>query len=170
VIITATVLCRSDLINNAASTNIFKNQCNLHGDLPLWLEILNHTRVKYLSESTAVHRVVKNSASHQSSIFKKLKYQESSKRIRLDFAKKYKVPKEIFSKVEILYYNVMLEKAYYHHDKELASVAYKKLQGSKSLIVLFKYLASKYYFLYHIINIVRKMRYGISNLGSFKEY
>ncbi len=169
-ITTATVLARTTLVKNAILAKISKNPNNKQGDLPMWLEILNNSKVKYLPDSTAVYRIIQNSASHQTSIFNIIKYQESSKRIRLYFAKKYKVPKEILAKVENMYYRVMLDKAYYFKDKELAIESYKKLKGNRNIVITSKYLATRNDFFFQFINTLRIVRRRVNQFGKFKEY
>ena len=169
-IVTASVVVRKDLIKSALAEKINNNPNNIGGDLALWLEISKHSKIKYFDDVTVTYRILKNSMSHQSSISNKFKYQESSKRIRLDFALKYKVPKDVLEIVENMYYNVLLQKAYYTKDRSLAELAYSKLSTNFSLMNTLKYLAVSNIVLGKLVNPFRICRLWIQQNISFKEY
>lgn len=59
------------------------------GDLPLLLEISSNSKVKYLEESTAVYRVLPNSASHGFNFNKQIEFCKKVLGIQLYYMKKY---------------------------------------------------------------------------------
>lgn len=138
---TQTVLVRRELVENVFKKYEFSN--SLQGDLVLWLEISNHTKFFYMNESTAVYRIAAGSASKQKDKIKQIEFQESSKKNRLEFAKRYNVPNYVINKVYKMYYSVLIDKAYFLKDTELYKQIKKEIKklnvqidntGGKALI------------------------------------
>lgn len=61
----------------------------LMGDLPLWLYISLHSNIHFINEVTGVYRILNESASHSSSLKKRILFLESSYSISVYFATKY---------------------------------------------------------------------------------
>ena len=116
---TLTALVRSDLIKKVISDGVLNNRY-LQGDLPIWLELANRTKFYYIDKSLGVYRKAANSASNQLNRFRQIEFQESSKQIRIEFAERYDVPSKIMQKVQKLYFNVIMKKAYLTENKILA--------------------------------------------------
>jgi len=159
---TPTVMVRKKLVKNAISTEIFNKKYD-RGDLQLWLEIANHTNFHYIDESTAVYRIRRGSITRSSSIIKQIESQEESKKIRMEFAKKYNVPSEIFEQVEKMYNTVLLTKAYHTNNKELAEKSYKKLKYYKNFKYIFLYYGAKINIIKPFIEFLRKVGNGYYN-------
>jgi glycosyltransferase involved in cell wall biosynthesis len=162
VVKTLTVLVRKELIEKAISTKIFKKNYS-RSDLPMWLEIANLSKFHYIPESTAVYRLRKGSITRQTSQYKQIESEEDSKKIRMEFAKRYNVPSEIFEQVEKMYNNVLLIKAYHTNNKELAEKSYKKLKYYKNFENMLLYYGAKRKIIKHFIEILRRVRKGYYN-------
>ena len=127
------------------------------------VEIANHTKFHYIDESTAVYRIRRGSITRPSSIIKQIESQEESKKIRMEFAKKYNVPPEIFEQVEKMYNTVLLAKAYHTNNKELVEESYKKLKKYKKINNIFMYYGTKRKIIKLFIEILRRVRNGYYN-------
>jgi glycosyltransferase involved in cell wall biosynthesis len=159
VIHTLTAMVRKKLIEKAISTEIF-NKKYKRADLQLWLELANHTNFYYINESTAVYRIRRGSITRPSFIIQEIEDQEESKIIRIKFAKRYNVPPEIFQEVEKMYNIVLLHKAYFTNNKELAKKSYKKLKYYKNFEHILLYIGAKRKIIKHLIEILRRARLG----------
>ena len=87
-IMTLTTCYRADIAYKY-SLDIPKDETWQMGDLPLWLYIAAKSSIKYLSEITAIYRVLTNSVSHKNSFQQSIDFSLNSFDIRLFFAKKY---------------------------------------------------------------------------------
>ena len=157
-IFTCTVMVRKSLVMKSIATDIFNNPDNLQGDLPMWLEIANKFKLQYISDSTAVYRKNLNSASNPASKLAQIAFQESSKRIRMEFAQKYGIPDYIMRHVSEMNYSLLLTKAFYTQNYELAKESYSYLKEYNRLDYILKYYAAKSKFIRPFIFAIRNIR------------
>jgi glycosyltransferase involved in cell wall biosynthesis len=82
---TATVIFKKELL-----TYLPQNQPKfLMGDTPLWLVFSQNTKFKYIGDSTAVYRVLKESTSHSKTKKKIIRFCLSQLEARIYYSKKY---------------------------------------------------------------------------------
>lgn len=98
---TLTTLVRSTLLQNYIQEigNIPREKGWMMGDYPTWIFVTANSKVKLISDVTAVYRVLKNSASHHTSFNKSKDFLLSTYDISFFFANKYNVSKEICKKI-----------------------------------------------------------------------
>ncbi len=104
-------------------------------DLPLWLEISKHSKVKYLTEITANYRVLSKSASHFDNVVHSLEFKINTLEIFSYFARKYKIKfneKKVLSK----YYSNMMKDCYLYDEKLMAKQYYLKMIDANKFSVL----------------------------------
>ena len=157
-IFTCSVMVRTSLYMKSIDTDIFNNPKNLQGDLPAWLEMAKHCKFKYLKDSTTVYRSNLNSASKPASRLAQIEFQESSKRIRLEFAKKYNVSETLMQKVKIMYFSILLRKAFYLNDYNLAKKSYLYLKKFNQIDYILKYYGTRIKTIRPLIIGIRKIR------------
>lgn len=161
---TCTVMMRKQLLINAMSTEIFCNPNNLMGDTPVWIDIAVNSKLHYIPVSTAVYRKRINSASKPVSKLDQIAFNECSLRVRMDFVKKYEIPREITARVNEMYYSVLLTKAFHTGNCILAKESHSHLRKYHRLEYIFKYYGTVFgslrQFIYSIRNI-RKRIIGI---------
>ena len=133
------------------------------GDLPIWLEILNNSKAKYMPDNTCTYRVLDNSLAHQKSFSREVDFEKSSLKIRTDIAKKYNLNEEIIQKLKIQSDSILFEKAYHYNEFESARNKYINLKGNRSSKIKIQYFVLKSQLLR---NIVRSIN-GI--IDSFKK-
>jgi glycosyltransferase involved in cell wall biosynthesis len=124
-----TVCVRKELIDAAFKEEecLMKNAEIKMIDLPLWLSISRHNKFVYFPESWVTYRILSESASHSKSEAKNLAFKESSKRVRLYFAKKYECSSDVRAAVEARYYTALLKTAYHTCNKKLAKETFCRL-------------------------------------------
>ncbi len=84
-----TVCARSKLIRQANIYNCGQYGNWMMGDRPLWMEISRHSKIGYIDESLAVHRILEESASYSKDIKKMFAFIKSSYAVRFYFIEKY---------------------------------------------------------------------------------
>lgn len=106
---TCTVLFRNEEFSNLFS--LLSREKFLLGDKPLWLYLSESMKFGYLSESTAVRRVLDNSASHYDKLEDNLRFRRSSYKVSLLFADRNNITldKVVYKKI---YLKSMLKYAY----------------------------------------------------------
>lgn len=104
---TCTVLYRKSFYDKIIPSLESENGLFMMGDTPLWIRLLSVGKIKYLQDVTSVYRVVQESASHHSSINRKLKFAISCSEMRYYYANLFNVRKNIF---------------YYRYLKELVKI------------------------------------------------
>lgn len=88
---TLTAVARKNLIVNAYQKYQDQWDSWLMGDYPLWLEISKSHKIKYMDQSTSVYRVTSNSVSNSSTIAGRIKFIESTCKIKHEFCKIYDI-------------------------------------------------------------------------------
>ena len=168
-ITTCTVLAKSSILLNLPDLDLINNPNNLQGDLPRWLSLSNQSKVKYLGEPTAVYRHNRGSASMSTSILGKIKFQESSKRLRKEFAERYNVNIKVYERVCAMYHRVILEKAFLNKDIELYEETIKKIIDIKLKdYIKYYYIKNNFFYLLmklplYIVNVIRNMKTNLLN-------
>lgn len=96
-IATLTTLVRSSLLEQYIKDigNAPYERGWMMGDYPTWIFVTANSKVKLISDVTAVYRVLKNSASHHTSFNKSKDFLLSTYDISFYFADKYNVPSNI---------------------------------------------------------------------------
>lgn len=87
-IVTLTTCCRSALCFDYIKENIINFNWKM-GDYPLWLYIAGHSKVHFMNETTAVYRVLDNSASHHVDLKENIAFILSAYEISSFFMNKY---------------------------------------------------------------------------------
>ena len=87
-IMTLTSCYRWDVVSDYA-IEIGSHPEWLMGDFPLWLYISKHSKIHFMDDVTGVYRILKNSASHNSDVYKLADFLVSTYHVRCYFAKKY---------------------------------------------------------------------------------
>lgn len=87
-IMTLTAVCRSELYVQYWENIGFQNKFKM-SDFPKWLYISKHSKIHFMDDVTGVYRILKNSASHNSDVYKKADFLVSTYHVRCYFAKKY---------------------------------------------------------------------------------
>lgn len=85
-IVTATVLVRSEILQEAYRALNMYSQKWLMKDYPLWLEIARQWKIKYLVDITTVYRILAESASHSVNVDKMITFEKSVLSIQIFFA------------------------------------------------------------------------------------
>jgi len=156
-IATCTVVVKRELLFESRDNDIILEQKNLQGDLPRWLSIAQASKIKYINDSTAVYRKNFGSVRRSGEKNKQIEFQESSKRIRMQFAKKYMVPHYILERVEDMYYSVMITKGYHFKRKDLVIDSYKRIH-KKNINIILKYISVRFGTFRYIVKIMRYLR------------
>ncbi|HHX69808.1 MAG TPA: glycosyltransferase [Gallicola sp.] len=117
------------------------------GDLPLRIELANISKIGYINECTAMYRILEESASHDKRIEKEIDFQKETLFIRLFYIKYYQLHylrKESFK----TFYSVVLKKAYYKHNINIANIYFRKLckLGFPNIKSIIFYFGTKYQF------------------------
>ena len=128
--ITSTVLFRSSLYMAYRQEVDFKIQNGeLMGDTQLWLYFAAKSKVAFLPDITSTYRILALSASHTGNLQKRIAFNQSARRIRLYFCKKY-FPERMdwISAVEDKYYRMNMYDAISYEDKLFALKSWLKIK------------------------------------------
>ena len=91
------------------------------GDLPLWIELSHAGKVKYIDKTTAIYRILPNSASHSTNIESEITFIENVQEVKqfynCKYGCKYKVIPPFAKKMKA---------AYMHNDKKKANIIAKE--------------------------------------------
>lgn len=96
---------------------LYKKQNFGMGDYPLWIEFAKFSKVKYLSDCTAIYRLLPNSASHNKDINKELLFINNIYRCSQFYAEQFHI--ELNNRFS--YYESAMKCAYAHKDKRIAN-------------------------------------------------
>lgn len=125
-IFTCTTLFRTEFIKNLD----FNMKSFLSGDTYLWLELARKGKFKYLNESTAVKRMLQESASQSKNMVNVIAFRKSLYKLFQFFIDKYGCSRET---EQVVHYNSI---------KSILDLAYKS--GNLSVIKEFSPLAKEY--------------------------
>ncbi len=100
---TCTVVYRRSLRETITAQNpqIYSCRRFAMGDTPCWLDFSKLSKLKYFDETTAVYRILPDSASRSTNPEKDLNFQESALQMRLFYLKKYGYSQEVHRKIAL---------------------------------------------------------------------
>jgi len=144
IIKTVTAVVRRELLFKHYDFDLAPSRNWMLADLAMWLEISRHSKIGYIPESTAVYRVLPESASQTGTPAKQLAYHCSVYEIRFYFWEKYS--KEVGMKriLDRAYHIMLLGNAYRLGKLDMARDSYGYMKSKKLQIPLkqkLKYLA-----------------------------
>ncbi|MFB6340658.1 glycosyltransferase [Saccharicrinis sp. FJH62] len=128
---TLTVLVDLSLMNNVIS-DFPKNNTWKLGDFPMWLGIAHYSKIKYLTDNTAVYRVLNNSLSNQLDFSKKIAMFNSVFEVKTWFMENYGCSDVIRKKVEENYFREKLRLAFVFREPVTAFEAKQELRTTKA--------------------------------------
>jgi len=106
------------------------------GDYPLLLSLSRFSKVGFISEITAVYRVLQKSLSRENSGFRfEYYFRKDILDIQLYFCKKYGVSSLVLENIYAKYYSGVINNALLLQDKAVYSKAYKYLEDRKILSI-----------------------------------
>lgn len=153
---TLTVLFRRNLYDTLPKYYHVKNF--KMGDLPLWIEFANKSKIKYIPDSTAMYRVLENSASHSSDIDKEIDFRKSSLKVKLFYIEKFRLF-ELKKQALMSFYSGIIKLSYEKHNRQYSEKYFKKLCkiGRPSFRTILFFYGSKYRIIRHFINYAYKL-------------
>ena len=131
-ITTPTATYTKSAIDKYVDFNEFEKAGFLYEDLPTWLALSKHTKVKFLKDSTSTYRVIENSHSHSTSGDRKLYLLQGHYNMKMHFIKKYGVSSEVVREFEIKFNTQKFMMAYIWKKYEVAAEAYNFLKKEKA--------------------------------------
>lgn len=155
---TFTVLIRKEIVERFFK-NVKSDQWTV-GDLPLFLFISKHSKVKYFNYSTGVYRILKKSATHQESLKERAIFMRGLFDIELFFGKNYGCSKETKDFILKVYNERKIEIGFYELNNQFAKEGFEYLKRNKSFSVRYFlfYLGSKNTLLQKSVNLLLKLK------------
>lgn len=152
---TLTVLYRKELYESLPK--YYQEKKFRIGDLPLWIEFANASKIKYLADKTAMYRVLENSASHSSNIDEVIGFRKSSLEIRLFYIEKFRFF-ELKERAIKSFYSGIIKIAYEKHNKQYAEKYFNELRkiGKPSIRTIIFFYGTKYEMIRNAINFAYK--------------
>ena len=153
---TLTVLYRRNLYDTLPKYYHDKNF--KMGDLPLWIEFAKNSKIKYIPDSTAMYRVLENSASHSSDIDKEIDFRKSSLKVKLFYIEKFRLF-ELKKQALMSFYSGIIKLSYEKHNRQYSEKYFKKLCkiGRPSFRTIVFFYGSKYKIIRHFISFAYKI-------------
>lgn len=129
---------------------------SLLGDLPLWLYLSCYGKIGFIDEITAVYRVLPESASQSSDVYKQIRFLEATHKVRISFLESINA-KEYFFKVDKMHYIKIsrLRLLPTHEDVSKICMQYFQTNNLKSYYTIEK-LKRHFMFSNTILNILYK--------------
>ena len=123
------------------------------GDLPLFLYISKHSKVKYFNYSTGVYRILKESITHPVSLKKRAEFLKGLYNIELFFAEKFNCSSETKEYIIKNYNERKIEIGFYDLDNQVAKEGLDVLKKTKKLTIKYFliYMGSKNIYLQKLI-------------------
>ena len=152
---TLTVLFRKDLYESLPK--YYQEKKFRMGDLPLWIEFANASKIKYLADKTAMYRVLENSASHSSNIDEVIGFRRSSLEIRSFYIEKFRFF-ELKERAIKSFYSGIIKIAHEKHNKQYAEKYFNELRkiGRPNFKTIIFFYSTKYKMIRSVINFVYK--------------
>ena len=147
-----TTVYRKDLLDKYQKEIQPGNKGWLMGDYPMWLYFSHESKVKFFDKTTAVYRVLENSASHSVDVEKQIKFQKNVRDIQMFFSILFlKIPFDFDENEDMfnLYFNFLRKE--YRTDVVQIIEKYFYLLPNKSLKNRIKFLLSKTEKLFNIV-------------------
>lgn len=116
---TQTVLVRADLAKSYQkflTANVAQVKEWKFGDIPRFLYMAQHSKIKYFNESTAVYRTLNESMSHTKDKIKKIYNSISLMSIKIFFCIEYNADKNLLKKIELVKERLLLKKSFFLGD------------------------------------------------------
>ena len=152
---TLTVLYRKDLYESLPK--YYQEKKFRMGDLPLWIEFANASKIKYLADKTAMYRVLENSASHSSNIDEVIGFRKSSLEVKLFYIEQFRFF-ELKERAIKSFYSGIIKLAYEKHNKQYAEKYFNELRkiGRPRIRTIIFFYGTKYKMIRNAINFVYK--------------
>lgn len=130
-----------------------QNNSHIAGDFPLLLIMSKNSKIYFLQESTAVYRVLTNSASHHTDIQDQYIFLQGILKMQMDFALYYKVKPIIIEQIRCMYYTRIFDIVCIINNKKLKIEALSNLKKHNKLILKKKmlYIITIFPFIRHIL-------------------
>jgi glycosyltransferase involved in cell wall biosynthesis len=153
---TLTVLFRRNLYDTLPKYYHEKNF--KMGDLPLWIEFAKNSKIKYIPDSTAMYRVLDNSASHSSDIDKEIDFRKSSLKVKLFYIEKFRLF-ELKKQALMSFYSGIIKLSYEKHNRQYSEKYFNKLRkiGKPRFKTIVFFYGSKYKIIRHFISFAYKI-------------
>jgi glucosyltransferase len=122
------------------------NDIQCDGSFAIFMDVLQHTKVYFLSDTTAVYRILQESASHSNSFLKTLNYNQGIYRIQLHYIEKYNLYsiKDIVDESYRDSIKLMLRKNYQNFELSKAVKVIQDDFKSDDIIILIQDLINYY--------------------------
>lgn len=117
-----------------------QNNRHIAGDFPLLLIMSKNSKIYFLQESTAVYRILTNSASHHTDIQSQYIFLQGILKMQMDFASYYNVKPIIVEQLRSLYYKRIFDIVCIINKKKLKIEAFSNLKKHNNLILKKKML------------------------------
>ncbi len=160
-IATATVCVRSILLKETIAELKELFLSSMQGDIIAWLKISLNSKIMYINESTAVHRLLEESAQHSKNIRKRLDFILSSYSVRKFFIHKYGCSEATKNKVDINYNRLILWYSGLANNTDLAKEKYlmlTKLDQQHKVKYWLYYMCSKYWLFKWLLFVFKKAK------------
>ena len=122
---TCTWMIRTDVYQKF---KCLQNNSYVAGDLAILLIMSKNSKIKFLRESTAVYRILTNSASHFKGLQTRYNFFQGIFKIQMDFALYYNVNQIIINKIRCGYYLRIYQMACTINDKKVKVEAFDYLK------------------------------------------
>jgi glycosyltransferase involved in cell wall biosynthesis len=155
---TATACFRREIADKYLDINVVLERKWKLGDLPLWLDISKHSKVHYLPESTAIYRLLNESASRSRNPQKMFEFHQSLYDVFEYYCTKYKINDIVKHKIEIQKNITLLSDGYNLFDSVITKLAYDFLIKNEVHI-------TNKQFLYYILNKYKLFRFFRKSLN-----
>ena len=158
-ITTPTALYTKVAMDKYVNFDEFERAGFLYEDLPTWLELSKHVKVKFLKDSTSTYRVIDNSHSHPKDGDRKLYLLQGHYNMKKHFIKKYHVSAGIEKKFEIKFNKQKFMLAYkWNKFREAAEAfAFLKREGEVTSKMRLKMLFLQVPFFHKTVKNIKRM-------------
>lgn len=118
-------------------------------DFPMLLDIVAHSKIYMLEDTTAKYRVLKESASHFTNLNRLYSFMKGVYQVQMDYAEKYKVSEEVIKTIKIKY-------AFDSYNFAVAQQDISQIKAADKLLIDYPELSYKF----KIIKLLSKIRIG----------
>jgi len=158
-ITTPTALYTKAAMDTYVDFEEFERAGFLYEDLPTWLELSKHVKVKFLKDSTSTYRVIDNSHSHPNDGDRKLYLLQGHYNMKTYFIRKYNVSADVVRKFEIKFNKQKFTLAYKWNKYPEAAQAYAilKKEGQVTLKMRLKLVFLQVPFFHKTVKNIKRM-------------
>jgi glycosyltransferase involved in cell wall biosynthesis len=132
-VVTPTALYTKDAMDKYVDFDEFEKAGFLYEDLPTWLALSKHVKVKFLKGSTSTYRVIDNSHSHPKNGDRKLQLLQGHYNMKMYFIKKFGVAADVVKEFEIKFNQQKFTLAYLWKKYPEAEQAFNYLKKQKAV-------------------------------------